>query len=136
MYVFLVPVNAGRNAICRVSVSVLPAADTLDPLPLNTHWLFCSVPLPGAIELAGCAPASVNNASVFSARLYSTAQALVALAVELKSTPTVVRSVAASESVAWKMNVCCVPTPEAGVTARVTTGGEIHVPSCVQFSVP
>ena len=69
IYMFFVPVNAGRNEICRFSVSVLPAADTLDPLPLNTHWLFCCVPLPGAMELAGCAPPSVSSASVFSARL-------------------------------------------------------------------
>ena len=53
----------------RFNVSVLPDNVTLDPLPVNTHWLFCAVPLPGVIVLAGCAPASVNNANVFSARL-------------------------------------------------------------------
>ncbi len=94
IYTFFAPANAGRNVSIRFTVSVLPAADTLDPLPLNTHWLFCCVPLPGVIELAGAAPASVKSVSVFCARLYITAQALaVALTVELNKTPTVLRSV-------------------------------------------
>src|SRR5580693_2617686 len=121
---FLAPANAPWNVIARFSVSRLPESDTLDPLPLNTHWLFCCVPLPGVIELAGAAPASVNSVSVFCARLYITAQALAVLAGELNNTPMVVRSASASESVTCRVNFCCVPPPEEGDTAILTTGGE------------
>jgi hypothetical protein len=47
-----------------------PNNETLDPLPVSVHWLFCATPLPpGVIVLAGCPPPSVSSASEFWAGL-------------------------------------------------------------------
>src|ERR1035437_7090908 len=47
------PAMGGRNEIARFKVKMVPAAETLDPAPFRTHWLFSCVPLPGVIDPAG-----------------------------------------------------------------------------------
>ena len=68
-YRFFAPLKAGCKVRARFTVSRFPEETTLDEAPFSTHWLFCALPLPGVRVLAGCAPASVSSASVFSARL-------------------------------------------------------------------
>jgi hypothetical protein len=65
----LVPANAGRKVSATLIVSVMPLAETLDPAPFKMHWLFCWVPLPGVMPLAGDVPASVSSISLFCAQL-------------------------------------------------------------------
>src|ERR1035441_4059094 len=91
---FLFPLNAGRNVSARFNVSIVPAVETLDPLPFRTHWLFCWLPLPGVMVPVGAAPASVNNASAFCARVYVTEHPFATVGDALNKTETLVRSAA------------------------------------------
>ena len=89
---FLFPLNAGKNVSARFTVSTVPVVETLDPLPFRTHWLFCWVPLPGVMVPAGAVPASVNNESVFCARLYVTEHPSATFSDALNKAETLVRS--------------------------------------------
>ena len=77
---------------------MFPASVTLDPEPFRTHWVFCWVPEPGAMEPAGAAPASVSKMRELAAGIYVIEQAFVVLEVELNSTETAVKSVAPATS--------------------------------------
>jgi len=62
------PAIGGRNEIARFKVKTVAAAETLDPAPFRTHWLFSCVPLPGVIDPADGPPASVKRDRVFLTR--------------------------------------------------------------------
>src|ERR1017187_450124 len=96
---FFAPAKAGRKMSARFKVRVLPAIDTLDPLPLRVHWPFCWLPLPGAMPEAGRTPASVSSHKLFSARLKLTTQPFTVEAAVLKLAETLVRSAAPALSV-------------------------------------
>ena len=113
---FLFPLNAGRNVSARFNVSTVPDADTLDPLPFRTHWLFCWLPLPGVMVPTGAVPASVNNESASCARLYVTEHPSANFSDALNKAETLVRSDAPLASANWKLNVCEAPLPEFGAT--------------------
>ena len=50
------PANAAWKLIARLSVSVVPEADTDDPPTFTEHWLFCKVVLaPTTAPLAALA---------------------------------------------------------------------------------
>src|ERR1035437_3270250 len=95
---FLVPENNGRKVNARFMVSEVPATETLDPLPFTMHWLFCWLPLPGAMVPTGNAPVSVSSASVFRVRSYTTWQPETADEDALNNAETVLKSVAPAPS--------------------------------------
>src|SRR5580700_3206433 len=122
MYAVLPPTHDAWKLSDRFNVSVVPDALTLDPAPLSVHWLFDCDPLPGAMEPAGAAPASVSSVNAFCARLYITLQALTALTLVLNRIPTVVKSAAPELSENWNANNCCGPPPDVGDMDMATTG--------------
>src|SRR5580704_5593275 len=97
-----------------------PLTVALEPAPLSAHWLFCCVPLPGVMDPVGCAPVSVSRTNVFCARLYRTAHPAVREAVELTSSPTVVKSAADRGSETCRLNICWLALPAEGLNETAT----------------
>src|ERR1035437_1502975 len=94
MYTFFTPAKPALKLSDKFNVSTVPAIETLDPAPFSVHWLFCWLPLPGAIVPVGAVAASVNSTSVFAARPYDTQQALPPARAELINTVAVFKSAA------------------------------------------
>src|ERR1017187_7771292 len=59
------PANPASKLIARLSVSVVPEADTDDPPAFTEHWLFASVPALPTVTGPCQAPASLARYSAF-----------------------------------------------------------------------
>jgi hypothetical protein len=116
-----------RNTVCvplypcakvsgRFRVSVLPLSETVVPLKLIEHWLFCNEPLPPTTAGIHWLPASFSRYSVFVERTYSNAHELVPLEVAVNHTHTEDRVVAPPVSVYCNAKVWLKPEPVPGKT--------------------
>src|SRR5512147_1506506 len=110
---FFVPANPGSvNVTVTFTTRLLPADNAAEAPTSIVHWLFDSVPAtPGVLVVGFSVPPSWKICSVFAARLYWRAHALVRLLLVLKIPCAVVIAPAPPISAYRKLNIPPLPLP-------------------------